>query len=102
MPTSSRPLYLAAFASLALLAASYPGAFDRATWWMEVAPVLIVWPLLLATHQRFPLTPLLLGLVFIHAVVLMLGGHYSYARVPLGFWMQEWFGLARNPYDGIG
>lgn len=99
---SSRSLHLTATVSLLLLAFSYFGAFDRATWWMEVAPVLIVWPLLLATHRRFPLTPLLLALVFVHAGVLMLGGHYSYARVPLGAWMQEWFGLARNPYDGIG
>lgn len=99
---SSRPLQLTAASSLALLALSYFGAYDRATWWMEIAPVLIVWPLLLATHPRFPLTPLLLGLIFIHAAILMLGGHYSYARVPLGFWIQEWLGLARNPYDGIG
>lgn len=99
---STRSLHITAAASLALLVFSYFGAYDRATWWMEVAPVLIVWPLLLATHQRFPLTPLLLALVFIHAGILMLGGHYSYARVPLGFWMQDMLGLARNPYDGIG
>ncbi len=101
-PPSARPLWIAAGLNLALLAWSAVGAMDMATWWMEVAPVLIVWPLLLATHQRFPLTPLLMGLVFVHACILMLGGHYSYARVPLGFWMQEAFGLARNPYDGIG
>ncbi len=99
---SSRPLQITAAASLALLVLSYFGAYDRATWWMEVAPVLIVWPLLLATHQRFPLTRLLVGLIFIHAAILTLGGHYSYARVPLGFWLQEMLGLARNPYDGIG
>jgi len=99
---SARALKNTAVASLALLVLSYFGAYDRATWWMEVAPVLIVWPLLLATHHRFPITPLLLALVFVHAGVLMLGGHYSYARVPLGFWLQEMFSLARNPYDGIG
>ncbi|MEH0167136.1 DUF2238 domain-containing protein [Roseateles microcysteis] len=99
---SIRPLQITAAASLALLAFSYFGAYDRATWWMEVAPVIIVWPLLLATHERFPVTRLLLALVFIHAAILMLGGHYSYARVPLGFWMQDLLGLARNPYDGIG
>jgi putative membrane protein len=69
---------------------------------MEVAPVVVVLPLLWATHQRFPLTPLLYSLILVHAAVLVLGGHYTYARVPLGFWMQELLGLARNPYDGIG
>ncbi|MCG3194786.1 MAG: Inner membrane protein YjdF [Thermoanaerobaculia bacterium] len=75
---------------------------DLATWAMEIAPVVIVLPLLWATHRRFPLTPLLTGLIGLHALVLILGGHYSYARVPLGFWMQGLFGLSRNPYDGIG
>lgn len=69
---------------------------------MEVAPIAIVLPLMWVTHRRFPLTPLLYALVFVHAAILMLGGHYTYARVPLGFWMQEAFGLARNPYDGVG
>ena len=69
---------------------------------MEVAPVIVVLPILWATLRRFPLTPLLYGLIFAHACVLMLGGHYSYARVPLGEWVREGFGLARNPYDGVG
>lgn len=101
---SPRPtlLYVLAALNLALLAFSRVGAFDAATWWLETAPVLVVWPLLLATHRRFPLTPLLLSLIFIHACILMLGGHYSYARVPLGAWIQELFDLGRNPYDGIG
>jgi putative membrane protein len=58
--------------------------------------------LLWVTQRRFPLTPLLYALIFVHAAILMLGGHYTYARVPLGDWMQASFGLARNPYDGIG
>ena len=95
-------LYTLAALNLALLAFSRIGAFDGATWWMEIAPVLVVWPLLLATHRQFPLTPLLLGLVFVHACILMLGGHYSYARVPLGAWIQQAFDMGRNPYDGIG
>jgi len=99
---NTRTLWITAALNLALLALSAFGAYDTATWWMEIVPVLIVWPLLLATHPRFPITPLLLGLVFIHTCILMVGGHYSYARVPLGFWMQEWFHLPRNPYDGIG
>jgi putative membrane protein len=103
--TSPRPallLYTLAALNLALLAVSRVGAFDGATWWMEIAPVLVVWPLLLATHKQFPLTPLLLWLVFVHACILMLGGHYSYARVPLGAWIQQLFDMGRNPYDGIG
>ncbi|XHS78856.1 DUF2238 domain-containing protein [Burkholderiaceae bacterium UC74_6] len=99
---NTRTLWFTACLNLLLLALSAIGAFDMATWWMEIAPVLVVWPLLLATHKRFPVTPLLLGLIFVHACILMIGGRYSYARVPLGFWMQDWFGLARNPYDGIG
>ena len=99
---SYRSLCLVIAANLALLVLSGIHPFDPTTWWLEVAPVLIVWPILLATHRRFPLTPLLIGLIFIHACILLLGGHYSYARVPLGEWMQQAFGLGRNPYDGIG
>ncbi len=76
--------------------------FDRATWWMEVAPVLIALPLLVLTRDRFPLTPLLYALIFIHATILIAGGAYTYARVPLGFWLQGMFDLGRNPYDKIG
>ncbi len=89
-------------ALIALLALSAWRPFDLATWAMEVAPVFVVLPLLWATARRFPLTPLLYALIFVHAAILMLGGHYTYARVPLGYWMQDWFHLARNPYDGIG
>jgi len=84
------------------LAASYVGAYDPGTWVMEVVPVAIALPLLAFTWARFPLTTLLYVLIALHAVVLIVGGHYSYARVPLGFWMQEWFGWARNDYDRIG
>ena len=76
--------------------------FDRATWWMEVAPALIVLPLLWTTARRFPLTGLALGLIALHGLVLMLGGAYSYARVPVGFVVQDWLHLARNPYDRLG
>lgn len=78
------------------------GPYDLATWWMEVAPVLIIVPLLLATAKRFPLTPLAYRLVFLHALILMIGGHYTYARVPLGYWVQDLFDLARNHYDRLG
>lgn len=69
---------------------------------MEVLPVMIALPILIATYRRFPLSTLLYGVIFAHALVLILGGTYSYARVPLGFWMQDWLELARNPYDKIG
>lgn len=76
--------------------------FDRTTWWLEVAPVLIALPILWATRTRFPLTPLLYACIGLHALVLIVGGTYSYARVPFGFEMQSWLDLSRNPYDKIG
>jgi putative membrane protein len=99
---SMRALWAYAAFALILLVWSGIGAHETSTWLMEVAPVLLVLPLLLATRQRFPLTPLLYALILLHAAVLMLGGHYTYARVPLGFWMQDWFGFTRNHYDRIG
>jgi putative membrane protein len=69
---------------------------------MEVAPVLVVVPILAATWRRFPLSDLLCVLIAVHALVLILGGHYTYARVPLGDWLRDAFGLARNPYDRVG
>ena len=76
--------------------------FDRFTWWLEVAPVLIVVPLLIGTYRRFRLTDLLYVLIAIHAAILMVGGHYTYANVPLFNLIQEWTGSARNSYDGVG
>jgi putative membrane protein len=75
---------------------------DRFTWFLEVAPVLIGAPLLILTRRRFPLTRLLYTLLWIHAVILMVGGKYTYAEVPLGFRLQDAFGFARNHYDRIG
>lgn len=75
---------------------------DRATWLMEVAPALIALPILWASARKFPLTSLALILIALHGLVLMLGGAYTYARVPIGFTVQEWFDLARNPYDRFG
>jgi putative membrane protein len=76
--------------------------YDRPTWWMEVFPVLIGLPILILTYDQFQLTPLAYRLITIHALILMLGGHYTYARVPLGFWIQDLFDFARNHYDRIG
>lgn len=87
---------------LILLLVSGWRPYDRLTWLMEVAPILIAWPILAATWRRLPLTPLLYGLIFAHALILLLGGAYTYARVPAGFWVQELFELSRNPYDRLG
>ena len=95
------PLALAA-GVLAALAASFFGCYERMTWFMEVAPVLAVVPLLAVTWRRFPLSDLLYGLIALHALVLIAGGHWTYARVPLGDWLRELFDLSRNPYDRIG
>ena len=95
------PLVLLALAA-AVLIWSGIRPHDRYTWWLEVAPVLAGVPILVVTYRRFPLTPLLYRLLFLHAVVLMVGGHYTYARVPVGFRVQEMFGFARNHYDRLG
>lgn len=86
---------------LALLASAFR-PFDRATWWMELFPVFVVFPLLWLTHRSFTWSSLLYVLIVAHALVLIFGGAYSYARVPLGFWLQDVFALSRNPYDKIG
>jgi putative membrane protein len=75
---------------------------DRFTWLLEVAPVLIGAPILILLRPRLRLTRLVYTLLWIHAVILMVGGKYTYAEVPLGFWLQEAFGFARNHYDRIG
>ncbi len=85
-----------------VLAWSGVGPRDRFTWWLEVAPVLIGVPILIYLYPRFRFTRLTYTLVWLHAIILMVGGHWTYAQVPLGFWMQETFGLARNHYDRIG
>jgi putative membrane protein len=75
---------------------------DRFTWWLEVAPIFIGVPALILLYPRLRLTPLVYTLIWVHCGILMLGGHYTYAQVPLGFWMEGWFGFTRNHYDRIG
>ena len=75
---------------------------DRFTWFLEVAPVLIGIPILIRLWPRFRLTRLVYTLLWAHAIILMVGGKYTYAEVPLGFWLQDAFGFARNHYDRIG
>jgi putative membrane protein len=75
---------------------------DRFTWFLEVAPVLIGAPILVALRKRFRLTRLVYTLLWIHAIILMVGGKYTYAEVPFGFWLQDALGFSRNHYDRIG
>ncbi len=98
------PLFLPAGALLLALFLVYTGvsAAEKVTWVMEVTPVIIIVPLLLLTAKRYPLTPLLYALIFFHAIILMVGGQYTYAKVPIGFDVQAWLDLSRNPYDKLG
>ncbi len=91
---------LTALAALFVWSAIRP--HDYFTWLLEVFPVIIGAVILAATYRRFRLTPLLYTLLAIHAAILMIGGHYTYAEVPLGFWMRDVLHNARNNYDRIG
>lgn len=86
----------------AILAVSCVLARDRGTWVLEVFPAFIGVPILVLTFKRFPLTRLLYALFVVHVIIIAVGGIYTYAEVPLGYWMKDWFGLARNHYDRIG
>ena len=87
---------------LPVLAWSLVRPHDYFTWFLEVVPALIGVPLMLAVQRRFPLSSLLLVLIWLHCVVLIFGGHYTYALVPLGEWAKGWFGWSRNNYDKLG
>lgn len=87
---------------LAVLIWSGIGPHDYPTWWLEVTPALIAAAILWFTRERFPLTRLTYILILIHCVILMVGGHYTYAEVPLGEWVREAFDQSRNNYDKIG
>ncbi len=95
------PVFLLALAA-GVLGLSGISPNDRLTWFLEVLPVIIVIPVLVFTWRRFRLTMLLYRLIFVHAVILMIGGHYTYAEVPVGFWFQDAFDLSRNHYDRLG
>ncbi len=101
MKKEREPLFLLAAAS-ALLVLSGTAPRDRLTWVLEVVPVLIAVPILVATYRNIPLTPLLYRLIALHAIILMVGGHYTYAEVPAGYWFRDLLGLARNHYDRLG
>ena len=95
------PAVLALFAVLIVIASGI-SPDDRLTWVLEVFPILLAIPILVATYRKSPLTTLLYLLLFVHAVILTIGAHYSYAKVPAGFWVQDFFDLGRNHYDRLG
>jgi len=99
--TSREPVVLLVATGLVLVWSGIE-PLERGTWWLEVAPVLIGVPLLVASFTRFRLSPLLYRLLFVHAVILMVGGQYTYAKVPVGFWAQDALDLSRNHYDRVG
>jgi len=101
MPAGRTVMVICTIWGLALLASGI-APYDRLTWFMEVLPVLIAAPILIATCGRLPLTSLVYVLIAIHGLILIYGGAYTYARVPLGFWLQELLDFERNPYDRIG
>jgi len=103
MTIKTQPIHLAMLSALFIcLVISGIHPFDRTTWVLEIFPIFIALPILFSTYNSFRLTQLLYICIFIHMLILVLGGAYSYARVPLGFAMQDWLHLSRNPYDKIG
>jgi putative membrane protein len=101
MNSRSQLHLLLSWFAVVLVASSF-GPSDRFTWLLEVGPIFVGAPLLVWSRERFPLTSLLYALIGVHAAILALGGAYTYAEVPFGFWLQEVFSMARNPYDRIG
>lgn len=93
-------LWLLAFFAVLIWSGIEPK--DRFTWFLEIAPALIALPILVFTRKRFPLTPLVYVLILIHCIILMIGGHYTYAEVPLFNWLRDSFDLTRNNYDKVG
>ncbi len=98
----SRLLAVLGLIVVAVLVWSGIAPYERGTWVLEVAPAVIALPILFWTRKRFPLTTLLYVLIAVHALVLIFGGAWTYARVPFGFWLQDLMHLGRNPYDKIG
>ncbi len=97
----SPPRILLACMATAILASSF-GPSDRFTWFLETVPIMIGMPILWFSAGPFPLTPMLRFLIGVHACILALGGAYTYAEVPLGYWIQDVLDFSRNPYDRIG
>ena len=93
-------VWVVVFVSVLIWSAIEPA--DRLTWWMEVIPALIGFAILWVTRRRFPLTELVYVLILVHAIILMVGGHYTYAEVPIGDWLRDLHGGDRNNYDKLG
>jgi len=102
MTTQGRIPVVLLLLSIAALAVSGIGPYDRLTWLLEVGPVIVGVPVLVFTYRTFPLSNLVYALLFVHALILVYGGHFTYAHVPLGFWLQDVLDFTRNPYDRIG
>ncbi len=94
--------FLFSISTLLILAVSLALSKDRVLWILEVFPILLGFPVLFFTYKRFRFTNLIYCLLLLHFVILSVGGIYTYAEVPLGYWMQDWFGFTRNNYDKIG
>ncbi|MGH8604356.1 MAG: DUF2238 domain-containing protein [Gammaproteobacteria bacterium] len=99
--THREPLILLALVGIAFIVSGWR-PHERMTWILESFPVLLAVPPLMITYSRFPLTPLLYRLLFLHALILILGAHYTYAQVPIGSWVQDLLDLRRNHYDRLG
>jgi putative membrane protein len=93
-------ILLSLFSAVFLWSAINP--HDRLTWWLEVLPAIVALPILFVSYQKFPLTPLLYWLILLHAIILVVGGHYTYAEVPLFNWLRDTYDWSRNYYDRIG
>ena len=91
---------LLSFAALLVWSAIRP--YDYFTWFLEVVPALVALAILVPTHRRFPLTTLVYCLIWVHAVILLVGGHYTYAREPVFNWIRDALHLSRNYYDRVG
>jgi len=98
----TEPAWLAGGVLLLLILSGLDPVADRFTWFLETFPVMLGLPLLLFTWRRFPLTPLLYRLLALHCVILIVGGYYTYAEVPLFNWLQQLLDLSRNHYDRVG
>jgi putative membrane protein len=93
-------LLLVCFGLVFVWSAIYP--HDYFTWFLEVFPIFIALPLLIVTYKNFPLSNLVYFLILLHAIILMIGGHYTYAEVPAFNWLRDTFHLSRNYYDRLG
>ena len=100
-PGRSSPLRAAGLALvLAILVVSGIHPYSHSTWWLEIAPILFALPVLYA-YRRYRLSSLLWWVILVHMLILVTGGYYTYARVPVGFLVEHWLGGSRNSYDRL-